>query len=258
MLDRIVDIALEAGREIMRVYGSGDFAVEYKGDSSPLTAADKASHEVIERGLRLLAPAVPVISEEGSLLPYAERAVLDRFWLVDPLDGTKEFIKRNGEFTVNIALIEDRRPVAGVIYAPAKGLLYYAGNGSGAFRSKDGQKAEALERRKSVAGPVRVAISRSHPSKATDDFLKGFEVATEVSAGSSLKFCLVAEGSADLYPRFGETWEWDTAAGHAIAAEAGARVTLPDGGELLYNKETLKQPGFIVSAVAGPQARSAR
>ena len=251
MIEKIIGIAKKAGAEIMEVY-SGEISVEYKDDRSPLTLADRRSHRVIEKGLKELAPEIPVISEEGALVDYSVRKDYARFWLVDPLDGTKEFIKRNGEFTVNIALIEGDLPVLGVIYAPAKGLLYYAGKGTGAFKEVDRLQARPIVSELPPGHGIRAVVSRSHPSAEIEEFLKGYSVASSVEAGSSLKFCLVAEGSADLYPRFGETWEWDTAAGHAIASEAGAVVTLPDSGELTYNKENLKNPGFIVAAAGVP------
>lgn len=249
MLLKIAKLAIRAGEEIMKVY-SRDFGVEYKEDASPLTEADKASHEVIDAGLRKLAPGIPVISEEGAAIPWPERSNYKSFWLVDPLDGTKEFIKRNGEFTVNIALIKGNAPVLGVIYVPAKGVLYYGEKGSGAFRQERGGSPVKLERKLIGQGsPVRAVVSRSHPTPEVEQFLKAYSVASRVEAGSSLKFCLVAEDRADLYPRIGPTWEWDTAAGHAIAEAAGCSVTTADGSPLIYNKESLKNPGFVVSAV---------
>lgn len=249
MFRQITELAVRAGKEIMKVY-SRDFAVEYKEDSSPLTEADKASHKVIEEGLLGLAPGIPVISEEGTGIPSSERSNYKSFWLVDPLDGTKEFIKRNGEFTVNIALIEGNAPVLGVIYVPAKGILYYGEKGNGAFRQERGGSPVKLERKLIGQGsPIRAVVSRSHPSPEVEEFLKAYSVASRVEAGSSLKFCLVAEDKADLYPRIGPTWEWDTAAGHAIAEAAGCSVTTVDGSPLTYNKESLKNPGFVVSAV---------
>lgn len=250
MLQEVVGLAVKAGEEIMKVY-SRDFQIEYKDDSSPLTEADKASHEVIDAGLRKLAPGIPVISEEGAGIPYSERSGYKSFWLVDPLDGTKEFIKRNGEFTVNIALIEGNVPVLGVIYVPAKGVLYYGQKATGSFRQARGEGAVRIQRALLSRGnAIRAVVSRSHPSPEVADFLKAYTVASSVEAGSSLKFCLVAEDRADIYPRLGPTWEWDSAAGHAIAEAAGCFVTMPDGSPLTYNKENLKNPGFVVSAVA--------
>ncbi len=247
MLDRVKRLSIEAGRAIMDVY-SRPFSVEYKDDSSPLTEADKAAHSVIEAGLREIAPDVPVISEEGEEIPFSARKGFRSFWLVDPLDGTKEFIKRNGEFTVNIALIEDSVPVLGVIYAPARGLMYFARKGQGAYREDASGSRKINAASLSPDAPIKAVVSRSHPSPAIEEYLSAFTIENRVEAGSSLKFCLVAEGTADIYPRFGETWEWDTAAGHAIASEAGALVTLPDLAPLTYNKEGLKNPGFIVAS----------
>lgn len=250
MLEKIVAISELAGEAIMKVY-SRDFKVEYKEDSSPLTEADKASHEVIDAGLKKLAPGIPVVSEEGAGIPWAERSGYKSFWLVDPLDGTKEFIKRNGEFTVNIALIEGNVPVLGVIYVPAKGVLYYGQKGVGSFRQASGEGAVRIGRSLIPRDSgVRAVVSRSHPSPEVEGFLKAYNVTSSVEAGSSLKFCLVAEDKADIYPRLGPTWEWDSAAGHAIAEAAGCLVTMPDGSPLTYNKESLKNPGFVVSAVA--------
>lgn len=249
MLKKIASLAERAGEEIMKVY-SREFSVEYKEDSSPLTEADTASHRVIAEALAALTPQIPVISEEGAQIPWLKRKSYKSFWLVDPLDGTKEFVKRNGEFTVNIALIMGNTPVLGVIYAPAKGALYYGEKGHGAFRQVRGESTERLERKLlEHNGPVRAVVSRSHPSPEVEDFLKNYNVTSAVEAGSSLKFCLIAENRADLYPRFGPTCEWDTAAGHAIAEAAGCAVTTLDGGLLTYNKESPLNPGFLVSAV---------
>lgn len=248
-LRNVAMLGVKAGEEIMKVY-SREFGVQYKEDSSPLTEADTASHRIIEEGLLALAPDIPIVSEEGAGVPYSARKEFRRFWLVDPLDGTKEFIKRNGEFTVNIALIEGAVPVLGVIYVPAKGTLYYGEKGRGAFRQERGGAPVRLERTHlPPESPVRAVVSRSHPSPEVEEFLKAYNVASSLEAGSSLKFCLVAEDRADIYPRFGPTWEWDTAAGHAIAEAAGCTVTMPDGSPLTYNKESLKNPGFVVSAV---------
>jgi len=240
-------IARAAGDEILRVY-RGEIEVEMKDDRSPLTAADRASHAVIERGLRGHFPEIPVLSEEGRDIPYTERRHWQRFWLVDPLDGTKEFIKRNGEFTVNIALVEDQTPVAGVVYVPVTGRLYLGIRGAGAWCQEEGGVAEAIRVRPSVAGEgLAVVMSRSHPSPELDAYLRGVAVAERVSVGSSLKFCVVAEGRADLYPRLGPTMEWDTAAGQAVVEAAGGSVRQLDGSPLRYNKEELLNPYFVVT-----------
>lgn len=246
----VIALAVEAGKAILTVYNGPDFNVETKDDNSPLTAADHASHEVIDRGLRTLTPGIPVLSEEGRDVPWAERRQWQRFWLVDPLDGTKEFIKRNGEFTVNIALIEDGRPVFGVIYAPATDTLYVGTSGEGAWRQKGGGPKEPLVVRTPEAGEGHAVVkSRSHPSGELAEYLEHVEVAESVPVGSSLKFCAVAEGRATLYPRFGPTMEWDTGAGQAIVEAAGGKVVQADNTEaaLPYNKENLLNGFFIVS-----------
>lgn len=225
-ISRICDIARKAGAAIMEIYGS-EFIVDVKEDTSPLTVADRVSHEIIETGLKELYPEIPVLSEEGNDIPFEDRRHWQRFWLVDPLDGTKEFIKRNGEFTVNIALIEDGVPVAGVVHVPAQGKTYYGGRGSGAWLEEKGSAAvEIRTRLTSPEAGLTVVQSRSHPSPDLDYYLKGFNVTESISVGSSLKFCVVAEGKADLYPRLGPTSEWDTAAGQAVVEGAGERLRI--------------------------------
>ncbi len=250
---KIISIAEKAGKEIMEIYSTDDFAVVDKSDNSPLTKADKASNAVIVAALKEQFPEIPIISEENKLLGYAERKNWKYFWLVDPLDGTKEFIKKNGEFTVNIALVRDGKPVLGVVGIPARNEMYYAVEGNGAFKIN----ADGTEIKLQVTAPKENEIaligSRSHPSPEFDAYLKEMEskYATVhfVPAGSSLKFCLVAEGKADVYPRLGPTMEWDTAAGHALVLEAGARVKIyGDDRDLQYNKENLLNPFFIVES----------
>jgi 3'(2'), 5'-bisphosphate nucleotidase len=245
LLEPCTDIALEAGRAIMAVYDTG-FTVSQKEDSSPLTQADLASHRCILERLAALTPELPVLSEEAAEIPYAERSRWDRYWLVDPLDGTKEFVKRNGEFTVNIALIEDGAPVLGVVHAPALGVTYLAAVGAGTFRIRNGAR-QALRTRVTPPRPVLV-VSKSHRDASLDAFLARAPEHEALSRGSSLKLCLVAEGSADFYPRTGPTSEWDTAAGQCVAEQAGAEVlSLPDWQPLRYNaKESLLNPGFVV------------
>jgi 3'(2'), 5'-bisphosphate nucleotidase len=252
----VCEIARQAGSAIMDIY-DGDHAVEYKADKSPLTAADKASHEVIVAGLEAHFPDVPILSEEGAAIPYEERKNWQRFWLVDPLDGTKEFIKRNGEFTVNIALIEGQRPVLGVVYVPAQDKLYYGVVGQGAWTltgccelttDSYSQAREIRVREADSDKGLTVVMSRSHPSPELEEYLKNIKVAEALPIGSSLKLCVVAEGKADLYPRLGPTMEWDTAAAHAVAESAGAKVVnYPSGESLQYNKENLLNPFFIVA-----------
>ena len=250
-IDALSALARRAGAAILEVYNRPDFGIESKADDSPLTAADRKSHAVIDAGLRELSAEIPVLSEEGREIPYAERRQWRRFWLVDPLDGTKEFIKRNGEFTVNIALIDDGRPVLGVIYAPALDLLYVGTVGRGAWRQDAAGGIEALRVRSPAPGEGHAVVkSRSHPSGELADYLATVQVEDSVPVGSSLKFCVVAEGRATLYPRFGPTMEWDTAAGQAIVEAAGGRVV--DAADmstpLSYNKEDLHNGFFVVTA----------
>lgn len=248
-------LAERAGDAIMEIYGTS-FSVEAKDDRSPLTAADRASHELIAAGLRELDPRTPILSEEGRDVPYEERRSWKRLWVVDPLDGTKEFIKRNGEFTVNIALVEEGLPVLGVIYVPAQETLYFAEKDKGAWRRKGRGEPERIRVRRADPGRgLAVVQSRSHPSPELAAYLEKVPVAESVSVGSSLKFCAVAEGRADLYPRLGPTMEWDTAAGQAIVTCAGGSVTDLLGSPLVYNKEDLHNPHFLVAG--DPKARPA-
>jgi 3'(2'), 5'-bisphosphate nucleotidase len=244
MLDALVEIAREAGRAILEVYDS-EFDVSYKEDSSPLTVADRRSHEIISARLGALDPVYPVLSEEGRDIPYEERMGWERFWLVDPLDGTKEFVKRNGEFTVNIALIEGTSPVAGVLHVPVKGLTYFARKGGGAFLKEGEGQPIRITTSEIPPDGYRVAASRSHGSEELDRLLSRLDVKERVSRGSALKFALVAGGEADFYPRLGPTWEWDTGAGHCIVDEAGGAVLDWEGNPLLYNKKILKHEGFL-------------
>lgn len=245
----LVEIAREAGRAILDVYGTDDFNVEYKDDDSPLTEADRRSHEIIATRLKELTPDVPVISEEGSGVPYEQRKDWEIFYLVDPLDGTKEFVKRNGEFTVNIAVIDRGRPSVGVIYVPVQDVAYFAAEEQRAFKQVGtGEPVEIGVSGVLPSDPVVAVASRSHGSEETEKFLERFTVQERTSAGSSLKICLVAEGKADIYPRFGPTWEWDTAAGHAILLEAGGRLIHTNSkDEIEYNKPVIKHEGFIAA-----------
>ena len=249
-IEIVCDIAKQAGLAIMEIYGSDDFAIEYKNDNSPLTAADKASHEVIMTGLEKHFPEIPILSEEGASIPYDERKSWQRFWLVDPLDGTKEFIKRNGEFTVNIALIENQKPVCGVVYVPTQDKMYWGIQGQGAWVRHGGNGAQPIQVRKpDFEKGLTVVMSRSHPSLELEGYLKNINVAEALPVGSSLKLCVIAEGKADLYPRLGPTMEWDTAAGHAVVAAAGGIVKTAEGHTLKYNKENPLNPFFVVTSV---------
>jgi 3'(2'), 5'-bisphosphate nucleotidase len=233
----------------MEIYNGPAFQVTHKEDKSPLTAADLASHNAIVKGLQALTPDWPVLSEESENTPYEVRSQWGLFWLVDPLDGTKEFLKRNGEFTVNIALIEDGTPILGVVYAPATGGMYYAARGVGAFKQESGQ-AVPIRVQRGSADATRVIVSRTHGTDETELYTKQYGNCEFVPMGSSLKFCLVAEGVADVYPRSGPTMEWDTAAAHCILDLAGGSVTASDGARLTYNKPSLLNPGFLALGVA--------
>ena len=261
-LNALLQISLEAGREILAVYAK-DFDVEYKEDESPLTQADQRAHQVITKGLAKITPAIPVLSEEGKPLSYQERKEWERFWLVDPLDGTKEFVKKNGEFTVNIALIEGEYPIAGVIYAPVLDVFYFGIVGKAAYKLEEASKAAITDEQTLLehsvplpdqdgTGKIRVVASRSHRSEETTAYIRTLEAkhgtVEVVSAGSSLKFCLVAEGKADYYPRHAPTMEWDTGAGQAIVEAAGGKVVrTKDQKRLSYNQEQLLNSWFVAS-----------
>lgn len=242
-----IKAAEEASREILDVYNSSDFHTELKGDQSPLTLADKKAHQKISEILQRT--GLPILSEEGRNVPYEERKKWEYFWMVDPLDGTKEFIKRNGEFTVNIALIHRNDVVLGVVAVPVTGEIFFAAKGCGASVQKDKNTLRLL-RKGAVdlkkAG-LRIVASRSHMNEETEAFINKLRDPVLVSAGSSLKFLLVASGKADVYPRYAPTMEWDTAAAHAIVNEVGGNVQVAGSNtELKYNKEDLLNPYFIV------------
>jgi 3'(2'), 5'-bisphosphate nucleotidase len=246
LLEPVTEIARAAGRAILAIYGS-DFEVETKADHSPLTAADRASHQLIVDELQRLTPGLPVWSEESATVPFARRAAWTDFWLVDPLDGTKEFIKRNGEFTVNIALISNHEPVLGVVHVPVSGNDYYACRGRGAFFCRNGGSPEPIHVRSSAAEPVRVVGSRSHRGNSLEAFLERVGPHEMIGMGSSLKLCLVASGEADVYPRLGPTSEWDTAAAQAVVECAGGRVVNLEGQPIRYNTHAeVLNPYFLV------------
>lgn len=247
LLPPVVALAREAGQAIMKIYGDVNPSVEYKRDNSPLTQADLASHHIIVEGLSRVAPEWPVLSEESSEIPFEQRSAWEYFWLVDPLDGTKEFLRRNGEFTVNIALMESGVPVLGVVSAPAIDKHYYAARGAGAWK-QDGDSVSPIRIARSGNRAVRVVMSRSHGSgeENLDRFTGGAQNCEFVCMGSSLKFCLVAEGAADVYPRTGPTMEWDTAAAQCVVEQAGGTVTDLEGNSMRYNKPVLLNPGFVV------------
>ena len=246
LLEETSVIARRAGDRILQVYET-EFRVESKDDKSPLTAADLAAHECIKSGLAGLTPELPLLSEESRTLPWATRSTWNTYWLVDPLDGTKEFIKRNGEFTVNIALIDDHQAVLGIVYVPVSGVTYAAARGVGAYKLQKSGRRETIGVRKKAAPPLRVVGSRSHPNPGLKDYLDRLGPHEIVPMGSSLKFCLVAEGQADVYPRLGLTSEWDTAAAQAVVECAGGAVLTADGEALAYNaKDDILNPHFVV------------
>lgn len=248
-IERINKIAIKAGDAIMKIYNNETLSkeVDYKSDKSPLTLADKAAHEVIVKELEALYPDIPVISEEGKDIPFEKRKDWKAFWLIDPLDGTKEFIKRNGQFTVNIALIRDNKPVAGVVYAPALETLYYGEKEKGAFKQAGTELAKPIKVSKKRDNDLIAVRSGSHASPEEDVVLAKYNITRSFSKGSSLKFCMVAEGSADIYYRHGPTMEWDIAAGHAVLESAGGRLFMGSTLEnpFTYNKENLLNSSFI-------------
>jgi 3'(2'), 5'-bisphosphate nucleotidase len=248
-IERLLKIAVDAGQAILTVYNNPEEAglVKLKTDESPLTLADEASHLIIEQGLQALTPDIPILSEEGADIPYEVRRHWPAFWCVDPLDGTKEFISRNGEFTVNVALIRGQEPVLGVIYVPVTGTLYYGGAGMGCFKRTDHGQTSPI--RVDADAPEWVAVgSRSHAAPEEAAVLSRYPIVRSITAGSSLKFCLVAEGKAHLYYRHGPTMEWDTAAGQALVTAAGGLMAMPDGAPFVYNKPVLRNGGFLCKA----------
>ena len=245
----VCNVSIEAGKEILNFYNN-DIEVTHKEDLSPLTKADLASNKIILEALKKLNSNIPILSEE-SLVDWSIRKNWKKYWLVDPLDGTKEFIKKNGEFTVNIALIEDNKPILGVVYVPAKSLLYLAEKNKGSFKTNTKNKLENFEGMQKIivssqTNRARVIGSRSHSNATFDNWVKEkFPNADIVQAGSSLKFCLIAEGEADIYPRFGPTSEWDIAAGHMIVNEAGGKIRTFQNHSIKYNtKENIINPEF--------------
>jgi 3'(2'), 5'-bisphosphate nucleotidase len=268
LLDAVCAIARAAGDAILAVYGRRDVAVELKDDRSPLTEADRAAHAVIRERLTELKPVLPLLSEESAPSELAERRSWQRYWLVDPLDGTKEFLKRNGEFTVNIALVDARRAVLGVVYAPVLNRLYYGAIERGAWRQDAESAPRSIRVREPAASPLRVVGSRSHAGDELAAYLEALGPHELTSMGSSLKICLIAEGSADIYPRLGPTSEWDTAAAQAILESAGGRMIDRAGRPLRYNsKDALLNPHFLafgdprrdwlapINAIRGPEDR---
>ena len=257
ILPKIVAIAEKAGQAIMAVYSDAVVEVMHKQDSSPLTQADLAADKVIAVGLAELDLDWPVLSEESAKITYGDRKHWRHFWLIDPLDGTKEFINRNGEFTVNIALIENGQPILGVVYAPALDVCYFAAQGVGAFVRRGTEEVQSLSVKSRVCGEtITVVASRSHCNARTEALLKKLDNCLRISMGSSLKLCLIAEGRANFYPRLGPTMEWDTAAAHAVVKFSGGVVCDSSGVELSYNKADLHNPEFFVMAQSDELLRS--
>ena len=245
LLDNLIEISRLGGDEILDVY-NGTIDVTLKDDLSPLTDADRRSNAVIISKLAALYPEIPILSEEGRKIDFSERKKWSLFWLIDPLDGTKEFIKRNGEFTVNIALIDDGCPIAGIVYAPTKNTFWYGAKEIGSFIIKNDSKSKEIFVQDDIKDPIRIVSSRSHPSPKLQSYLDRFQNHEIVNMGSSLKICLVADGTAHIYPRLGPTMEWDSGAGHAVLKYAGGFLTdATTGNELVYNKENLRNPDFI-------------
>ena len=253
LFEDVRQLALRAGAAIMQVY-AGEFTVTSKDDLTPVTEADLAAHRLIQAGLQALCPDLPVLSEEGADEPYSVRQGWRRYWLVDPLDGTREFVKRNGEFSVNIALVEGHDVALGVVHAPTLGVTYGAWRGGGAWKwTQDEDRPLRLQARTKAEKPLHVALSRSHGSSRMQAYLDALQAAHGeavcVRMGSALKSCLVAEGAADVYPRLGLTSEWDTAAAQCVVEQAGARMTDTAGARMRYNaKESLLNPEFLVFA----------
>jgi len=252
MVEKILTIAKAAGAAIMEVYDKApaDVEITRKGDNSPLTEADRAAHAIIARELEAHF-SFPILSEEGAATPYETRKNWETYWLVDPLDGTKEFIKRNGQFTVNIALMQNNRPVLGVIFAPALQRSWCAAEGKAFVEEADGTRSALQVNHKKVGEPMVAIMSRSHGSQSDQDsFLEKYNLADTLSVGSSLKFCMVAEGKADIYYRPKPTSEWDTAAGQAVLEAAGGVMTTPEGESFPYNKENVLNGPFFCTGFA--------
>jgi len=246
-INKVIEISIDAGKAIMDIYKT-DFDAEKKADNSPLTKADLLSHKIISESLKDLTPEIPVLSEESSKISLNERMKWKKYWLVDPLDGTKEFIKKNGEFTTNIALIDNCKPIFGVIHVPVSKETYWGLEKKGSYFIDANFNELKMNVSVKNDGPIRIVASRSHPSQELQAYLERIENYELIKVGSSLKFCLIAKGDADCYPRFGPTSEWDTAAGEIIARSAGAIIVDLENKPLKYNKvENYLNPSFIVT-----------
>lgn len=254
-LKKIIAIAIAAGKEILTVYQKDDFGEYEKSDNSPLTEADIASHNLITQQLQKLTPATPILSEESADIPWEMRKTWHRYWLIDPLDGTKEFIKRNGEFTVNIALIDNHKPVLGVVHAPVLDTTWVGEKEGLAIKIQAGEQKKIRVMHHVTGRPWKVVGSRTHAGDSLMTFLASLDSYELISMGSSIKLCLIAEGKAEIYPRLGPTSEWDTAAAHAVVNAAGGEVVIAENGlPLLYNtKDSLLNPHFLVQAITQKQ-----
>ena len=250
IIEKLIEISEIAGNAILNIYSSedGDFEIDYKNDNSPLTKADRASDRIICENLKMIDKTIPILSEEGRNIEYDERKQWKKFWLVDPLDGTKEFIKKNGEFTVNIALIEDGYPILGIVHAPVLKVTWYGSIETGSYIIKESKKESIKVTSPNADSIIKVVSSRSHLNNPKlEEFLKTIKNYELVRMGSSIKICLVADGSVHYYPRFGPTMEWDTAAAHAVVKFAGGNIlNLNNDEELTYNKKILLNPEFLV------------
>jgi len=261
IINNIIDLSRQAGSAIMEVYRT-EFDIYTKEDIrkdeiyiSPITQADMRANTIITEGLEKLIPDVPVLSEEGQNIPFNERSKWDSYWLVDPLDGTKEFVNNNDEFTVNIALIENNQPVFGVVYAPALKKLYFGSSEKGSFKLNEGDIITPISVNSQVTNPVQIAVSRSHPSVKMDSFISQFDKYDLHPMGSSLKICSVSDGTVHFYPRLGPTMEWDTAASHAIIRAAGGElINIETNQPLEYNKKDLLNPEFIAGNLLSIQS----
>jgi len=258
LLTDVVSLAVRAGRVILDIYGQTDPGTTYKADDSPLTRADLASHHLLMEALGGLTPDLPILSEESAAIAYDERRGWGRYWLIDPLDGTKEFLQRRNEFTVNVALIDHGAPILGVVHAPALAVTYAAAHGLGATKQRVPWPPKPIHVADYRRGLLKVVVSRAHAGPETEALLRALGPVEAISVGSSLKLCLVAEGAAHFYPRLGPTMEWDTAAAHCVVEEAGGSVTDLDGRPLRYNKPSLLNPSFVVCGEPPVPWKSAR
>ena len=254
IIQGVIALTRQAGSAIMEVYKS-EFEIHIKDDNSPVTDADTKANAIITEGLMEINPEIPILSEEGRDIPFSERSIWETFWLVDPLDGTKEFIKKNDEFTVNIALLKENQPIFGVVFAPALDILHWGCQDKGAFKSISGNSHKPVAVNSQLSDPVKIAGSRSHPSIKMNTFTSQFEKYEVKPMGSSLKICSVADGSVDFYPRLGPTMEWDTGAAHAVLRAAGGEIIKYGTYESLeYNKQNLLNPEFIAGNILSIQS----